>query len=173
MSQWASMFAESELGIAKAAGDILGPCMFAVLMGTSRVIYSKFGKRADIGKLIIISGALCAASYLTAALSPNSYLSVAGCALCGLSVGVLWPGTLSLAAGDCPQGGTPMFGLLAFGGDIGCLIGPGLVTAVAGMFDGRIKSGILSASVFPAAVTVIAAVMLAERRKRAGRSVLK
>ena len=165
MSQWASMFAENELHITKAAGDILGPCMFAALMGLSRVIYSKFGKRADITKLILFSGIVCACSYLIAALSPYSYLSVAGCALCGLSVGVLWPGTLSLAAADYPQGGTPMFGFLAFGGDIGCLIGPGLVTVVASLSGDSIKTGILSAAVFPIVMTLIAAVMLAERKR--------
>ncbi|WP_343210679.1 MFS transporter [Anaerolentibacter hominis] len=131
MVQWASLFAESGLGVSKTVGDLLGPCAFAVLMGLSRVFYGKFGSRIDLKRFIRLSSILCIGSYLLAALSPWPLLSLAGCALCGLSVGIMWPGTLSLSSRFCPQGGTAMFALLALAGDVGCALGPGLVGRIS------------------------------------------
>lgn len=124
MSQWASAFAESGLGVSKAAGDLAGPCLFAALMGLARVFYAKYSERVRLLPFMIGSGALCIGSYLLAALAPVPLLSLAGCALCGLSVGILWPGVFSIAAAQCPRGGTALFALLALAGDLGCAAGP-------------------------------------------------
>ncbi len=51
MSQWASAFAELGLGVNKTVGDLLGPCMFAALMGCSRVFYGKFSGRINLSDL--------------------------------------------------------------------------------------------------------------------------
>ena len=123
MSQWASAFAESGLQISKSVGDLAGPCMFSILMGLSRVFYAKFSEKIHLKAFMAGSGALCIASYLLASLCPNPLLSLIGCGLCGLSVGVLWPGTFSLASASCPRGGTAMFALLALAGDLGCSAG--------------------------------------------------
>ena len=150
MSQWASAFAEAGLKVSKTAGDLAGPCLFAVLMGITRVFYSKFSEKINLRKFIIGSGFLCVAGYLLASLSPFPALALVGCALCGLSVGIMWPGMLSIASEKCPAGGTALFALLALGGDLGCSTGPTLVGMTAGLAGDNLKIGILTAIIFPA-----------------------
>ena len=159
MSQWASAFTESATGVSKTVGDLAGPCLFAVLMGISRVFYGKMSQRLDLTKTMLCCGALCAACYLLASLSKSSVLGLAGCALCGVSVGVMWPGTLSISAQKCPKGGTAMFALLALAGDLGGSVGPSLVGRVSAAAGGNLKAGLLAAAIFPflliAALTVL------------------
>ena len=155
MSQWASYFAENGLKVSKTMGDQLGPCMFAVLMGVSRAFYGIKGEKIPLKKFITVSSILCGVSYVIAVFSPNPVLSLAGCALCGLSVGIMWPGVFSLAAEFCPQGGTAMFGLLALAGDVGCGGGPSVVGSISGLFDNNLKAGLFAAIVFPAALLVM------------------
>lgn len=150
VSQWASAFAEDGLGMSKTIGDLAGPGAFAVLMGTSRAFYAKFSDRIGLKKFMAASGVLCLISYLLISLSPYPLLSLIGCGLCGLSVGILWPGTFSLAAKAVPRGGTAMFALLALGGDLGCMGGPAFVGIISGVFQDNIKAGILCAVIFPA-----------------------
>lgn len=149
MSQWASAFAEQGLGVSKALGDLAGPCMFAVLMGCARVLSAKFDNGMDLTVCMMASAAVCAVSYLLTALSPNPILALIGCGLCGLSVGILWPGVFSLASVHCPRGGTAMFALLALSGDLGCSSGPTLVGMVADAFGGQLNIGLLAAPIFP------------------------
>lgn len=149
MSQWASAFSESGLRVSKTVGDLAGPCMFAVLMGVSRIFYAKFSDKTDLVKFMTGSGVLCVFSYLVAALSPSPVLALAGCGLCGLSVGILWPGAFSLASAKCPQGGTAMFALLALAGDLGCSAGPTLVGMVSDTAGGSINAGLIAAVAFP------------------------
>lgn len=154
MSQWASAFAESGLGVSKAVGDLAGPCLFSVLMGLSRVGYAKFGDRLDLLHCEMACGLCCAGGYLLAALAPHPALALVGCGLCGISVGILWPGTFSVAARHCPKGGTAMFALLALAGDLGCASGPTLVGMASGWFGGRLQVGLLFAVVFPVLLIV-------------------
>lgn len=149
MSQWASAFAESGLRVSKTVGDLLGPCLFAVLMGSARVFYSKISEKISLTKMMTASSILCAVSYLVAGLSPTPMLSLLGCALCGLSVGIMWPGTFSLAAEKIPAGGTAMFAFLALFGDMGCSTGPGTVGKAITLFGGDMKKGMLLGTVFP------------------------
>lgn len=149
MSQWSSMFAETGLRISKTAGDLLGPCGFALLMGSARLFYGIMGSSIPLERAIKGSCCLCIASYLTAVFAPHPVVSLIGCAVCGLSVGVLWPGTFSIASRDFPKGGGGMFALLALAGDLGCFAGPEVVGAVSGISD-SLKTGILAAAIFPA-----------------------
>ena len=149
VSQWASLFAEKGLGISKTAGDLAGPMAFAFLMGASRAFYGKYGEKINLDRFMAVSSGLCILSYLCLVLMPVPVLSLAGCALCGLSVGILWPGTFSRASKALPAGGTALFALLALGGDIGCSGGPTLVGMVSGMCKGNLKAGILAALIFP------------------------
>ena len=158
VSQWASAFAEKGLGISKTAGDLAGPMTFAVLMGISRAFYGKYGDRINLDRFMIFSSCLCIASYLGISLLPVPQLSLAACAVCGLSVGIMWPGTFSKAAAALPKGGTALFAMLALGGDVGCSGGPTLVGAVTSMTGDSLKTGILSAVIFP--VLLLAAVIL-------------
>ena len=164
MSQWASAFAERGLNVSKTMGDLLGPCMFAVLMGTSRVIYAKIAPRIDTLRYAMGCGALCIVSYLIAAFAPHPVLSLFGCAVCGISVGIFWPGFFSIAAVKLPAGGTALFALLAFAGDIGCSGGPTLVGMVAGAFGDNLKAGLACSVIFP---LVLILASLALRRKKA------
>ena len=123
--------------------------MFAVLMGASRTFYGIKGDRIPLKKFISISSILCVLSYLIAVFSPDPVLSLVGCGICGLSVGIMWPGVFSLAAEYCPQGGTAMFALLALAGDIGCSGGPSVVGCISGIFNGNLKTGLLAAIIFP------------------------
>lgn len=149
MSQWASAFAESGLKVSKTVGDLAGPCLFAVLMGSSRVFYAKFSEKIQLSKFMAASGILCICSYLLAVFAPVPVLGLLGCALCGLSVGIMWPGTFSLAAAACPRGGTAMFALFALAGDLGCTTGPSLVGFISGKSGGTLQTGLAAAIVFP------------------------
>lgn len=163
VSQWASTFAERGLGVSKMAGDLAGPMAFAVLMGSARAFYGKYGDKIDLDKFMTGSGILCILSYLCISLSPSPVLSLAGCAACGLSVGIMWPGSFSKASASIKNGGTALFALLALAGDVGCSGGPTLVGYVSGLTDGNLKMGILAAVVFP--VLLILGVIVIKRRK--------
>lgn len=149
VSQWASAFAESGLGVSKTVGDLAGPMMFAVLMGSARAFYGKCSERIDLERFMLLSGVLCFISYLLASLSSLPMLGLIGCGLCGLSVGILWPGTFSLSARTIERGGTAMFAFLALAGDLGCSGGPTFVGIVSGACGDNLKKGILAAVIFP------------------------
>lgn len=149
VSQWASTFAEKGLGISKTAGDLAGPMLFAILMGTSRLVYGKWGDKINLDRFMVYSGILCVFSYLVISLSPLPILSLIGCGICGLSVGILWPGTFSMASKNIRGGGTAMFAFLALAGDLGCTSGPTFVGLVSGAFSDNLKVGILAALIFP------------------------
>ncbi|MCI5650074.1 MAG: MFS transporter [Fusicatenibacter sp.] len=149
VSQWASTLAEAGLGVSKSVGDLAGPMLFAVLMGTSRALYGKFGEKLPLRKCMVLSGILCIISYLLISLSPSPLLAFAGCGLCGFSVGILWPGTFSMASASLRRGGTVMFAMLALAGDLGCSGGPTYVGFLSGIFENNLKMGILCACIFP------------------------
>ena len=163
VSQWASFLAEQALHISKTAGDLAGPMTFGILMGTARMFYGKYGEKIPLDRFMGGSAVLCIISYLMIALPKAPAVSLAGCALCGLSVGILWPGTFSKASASLRRGGTLMFSLLALGGDIGCSSGPTLVGAVAGAAN--MKTGILAAAVFPAGLILCMYLISSERSK--------
>jgi len=164
VSQWASAFAEAGLQLSKQAGDLAGPCLFAVLMGLSRVLFALFGKRFSLANVLICSAVLCVGAYLITALSPLPVLSLVGCALCGFSVGILWPGVFSLASKEIPEGGTSLFALLAFGGDAGCTLGPSLVGLAAGSYG--LSRGLLIGVAFPALMVLLLVLLKLLKRKK-------
>lgn len=156
VSQWASTFAEQGLGVTKTIGDLAGPMAFAILMGSARAFYGKFGDRLNLDRFMLASGVLCVFSYLCIALAPSPVVSLAGCGICGLSVGIMWPGSFSKASAAIRNGGTAMFALLALAGDLGCSGGPTLVGYVSSAAADNLRIGILAAIVFP--VLLIAAI---------------
>ncbi len=164
MSQWASAFAESGLHISKAAGDIFGPCLFSLLMGAARVLYAKCGEKMDLTRFLIASGALCIVSYCLASLSPFPIFSLIGCALCGFSVGVMWPGVFSVASATMPKGGTALFAFLALAGDFGCSSGPTVVGFVSGAMGDDLKKGLIAGVLFPV-ILIIGALRLNRKNK--------
>lgn len=169
MSQWASSFAESGLGVSKTVGDLAGPCLFAVLMGLSRVFYAKFSEKVDLQKFILYSGFLCILGYLLASFAPYPALSLAGCAICGLSVGILWPGVFSISSARCPTGGTALFALLALAGDLGCSTGPAMVGILSQAGGGNLKFGLVFAIVFPV-VLILGMLALRKSSRKAAQS---
>ncbi len=154
MSQWASFFVESALKVPKALGDVFGICMFALFMGIARVGYSIMSEKIDLRKALILSGVLSITSYITVALSSYPILSLAGCALCGLSAGILWPGVFSMAAKFFPRGGTLMFAILALAGDAGCSSGPTLTGFVSALAGDSLNAGLLAAVFFPLVLVI-------------------
>lgn len=164
VSQWASAFAEKGLGISKAAGDLAGPMAFAVLMGMSRLFYGKYGDRIHLERFMVYSSFLCILSYLGISLFPILLLNLIACAVCGLSVGIMWPGTFSKASSALPKGGTAMFALLALGGDIGCSGGPTLVGMISGALGDNLKMGILAGIIFP--VILLMGIILCRKTKK-------
>ena len=166
VSQWASAFAEKGLNISKTLGDLAGPMLFAVCMGTSRVLYSKSGEKLQLRKAMVFCGLLCLGSYLMISLSPFPLIGLIGCGICGFSVGLLWPGTFSLAAVGLPRGGTAMFALLALAGDLGCSMGPTLVGRVSAAAGDDLKKGILVAIVLP--VMLLAALWMNKKENKRG-----
>ena len=163
ISQWTSAFAEEGLGVSKTVGDLTGLLAFAVLMGTARAIYGKFGDKLDIEKFMGVSAVLCVISYLMISLSPWPIVSLLGCAVCGFSVGIMWPGTLSKASVALPAGGTAMFALLALAGDVGCSTGPSIVGFVSDGLGGNMRMGIFAAILFPILMILC---LLTMRKKR-------
>lgn len=149
VSQWTSTFAESGLQVSKTLGDLCGPMLFAILMGTSRALYGKYGAHIDLIRTMKLSAGLCVVSYLVISLSPWPMLSLLGCGVCGFSVGILWPGTFSMTARLLPRGGTLLFALMALGGDVGCSAGPTFVGMLSSLAGGDLHAGILAAVCFP------------------------
>ena len=137
------------MGVSKAAGDLAGPCLFAALMGISRILYGKMSGKLDLNKAMTVCGILCAACYLTASLADLPAVGLAGCALCGFSVGIMWPGTISIASRKCPNGGTAMFAFLALAGDLGATVGPAMVGGLSGTAGGNLQTGLMTATAFP------------------------
>ena len=154
MAQWASAFTESALGVSKTVGDLAGPCLFAAFMGISRILYGKMSTKLNLTKAMLLSDLLCVACYLLASLSPLPILGLAGCALCGFSVGIMWPGTISLSSQKCPQGGTAMFAVLALAGDFGSTVSPAIAGSLSEMAGGNLKAGLLAATFFPILLVV-------------------
>ncbi len=166
MSQWASAFAETGLQVSKTIGDLLGPCAFAVLMGLSRVIYSRIDDKTDITKILIVGAIVCIGAYLLAALSGNAIVSLIGCALCGIAVAPMWPGAFSIASKEIPKASTTMFASFALAGDLGCTVGPSIVGFVSGSND-NIAKGLLSSVIFPAAMIIcLLFVRIINKKKR-------
>ena len=163
VSQWASTFAEKGLGVSKTIGDLAGPMAFAILMGSARAFYGKFGDRMDLDRFMVGSGVLCMISYLCISLSSSPVVSLVGCAICGLSVGIMWPGTFSKASATLQNGGTVMFALLALAGDLGCSGGPTLVGYVSSVASENLKRGILAAIIFP--ILLIVGIVLTKSKK--------
>ena len=149
MAQWASAFTESAMGVSKTVGDLAGPCLFAVFMGISRILYGKMSEKLNLTKTMLACGVLCVICYLTASLSSMPIIGLAGCALCGVSVGIMWPGTISISSQKCPRGGTAMFAFLALAGDLGATVSPAMVGSISNMFGGNLKTGLFVATAFP------------------------
>ena len=164
VSQWASTFVEKGLGISKAAGDLAGPMSFAILMGISRLFYGKYGNRINLDHFMVYSTILCILSYLGISLLSIPILNLIACAVCGFSVGIMWPGTFSKASASLPKGGTAMFALLALGGDLGCSGGPTLVGMISGLLDDNLKMGILAGCIFP--VLLLIGIFLCRKPKK-------
>lgn len=164
VSQWASTFAEQGLGVSKTIGDLAGPMAFAFMMGLSRLFYGKYGDRIDLDKFMSGSTVLCLVSYLCISFAPFPVLSLAGCAVCGFSVGILWPGSFSKAAAAIKGGGTAMFAFLALAGDLGCSSGPTLAGFVSSHMGDNLKAGILAAIIFP--VLMLAGMFLSRKMKQ-------
>ncbi len=165
MAQWASAYAESALGLSKAVGDLAGPCLFAAAMGVSRTIYGKYGSRLDLMKFMLGSGFLCLLCYLAAALSNAPAAGLAGCMLCGFSVGIMWPGAISICSKRIPAGGTAMFALLAMAGDLGGTLGPSLVGGITQSANDDLRWGMLGGCIFPFVLIICLFVL---RRKGVG-----
>ncbi len=163
MAQWASAYAESALGLSKSLGDLAGPCLFAVAMGICRTFYGKYGEKIELLKFMVASGILCLACYLAASLSANPIFGLIGCIVCGFSVGIMWPGTISISSKKIPMGGTAMFALLAMAGDLGGSIGPSVVGFVTQHTGDNLQAGMLAGCVFPI-VLVVSACILKLRR---------
>ncbi len=164
MSQWASAFAESALHVSKTVGDLAGPCGFAVCMGVSRTLYGKFGEKVDLSIFMIASGILCLACYLLAALAGIPILGLIGCAACGFSVGIMWPGSISISSKIMPRGGTAMFALLALAGDLGGAAGPAILGNVSQATGDNLQAGVLAGIGFP--IGLVICVLLARKKYR-------
>ncbi len=165
MSQWASAFAESALQVSKTVGDLAGPCTFAIFMGMARALYGKYSDKIPLKKMMMGSALLCIVCYLVAALAPNPLLGLIGCAVCGFSVGIFWPGTFSMAAWNLPRAGTAMYALMALAGDVGCSSGPTVVGLVANANDGNLKMGIIVALIFPIVILMGIAMLRGKKKE--------
>ncbi|MBE6587910.1 MAG: MFS transporter [Ruminococcaceae bacterium] len=166
MAQWASAFCESALNVSKTVGDLAGPCLFAMFMGISRMLYGKFSEKLNLSSVMLVCGAMCAGCYLLASLAALPVLGLCGCALCGLAVGIMWPGSISISSKHCPRGGTAMFAFLALAGDLGAMVSPAMVGGISEMMGGNLKTGLLVATAFPAVLVVGLIILKASKKNR-------
>ena len=166
MAQWASAFVESALGLTKSVGDLAGPCLFAVMMGISRVIYGKYGEKIELTGYMLGSGLLCLGCYVLSALSHNPLLCLAGCICCGFSVGIMWPGTISVLSKRLPAGGMAMFAFLAMAGDLGGSAGPAVVGFFSQLHQDDLKAGMLAGCVFPLVLVLTVAFLRGRARQK-------
>lgn len=154
MNQWASAFAESALAgtplskYAKTLGDLCGPCVFAFMMGMSRLLYSKYENKVNLEHLMILSSCVCTACYLASAMCPYVAVKLICCGLCGLAIGIAWPGIYLITPKYCHGVSTACFALLALGGDLGCAAGPVAVGLISDV-SGSLFVGMSSAAIFP------------------------
>jgi len=165
VSQWASAFAEKGLGVSKTLGDLLGPMLFAILMGTSRVLYARFSEKVPLEKFMLFSGFLCLGSFLVIALAPWPVVGLLGCGVAGFSVGIFWPGGLSMGTKKVPLGGTALFALLACAGDMGCMLGPTAVGTLSDLFGGSLKTGFLLSAIFPVGMILAISILMKKPKK--------
>lgn len=163
IAQWASSFMEKNLGISKTIGDLVGPMGFAVFMGTARALYGKYGEKIKLETFMFMSAVLCIISYLMISLIPSAIVGVIGCSIAGFSVGILWPGTFSMASARIKNGGTAMFAFMALAGDLGCSAGPGVVGWVSDLFSENLRIGIFAALVFP--IILICGILYMKKHK--------
>ncbi|MBQ4067577.1 MAG: MFS transporter [Clostridia bacterium] len=170
MAQWASAFTESALGVSKTIGDLAGPCLFAMFMGISRMLYGKFSEKLDLSRVMLICGAMCAGCYLLASLASLPILGLCGCALCGLAVGIMWPGSISISSQSCPKGGTAMFAFLALAGDLGAMVSPAMVGSISEMAGDNLKTGLLAATLFPVLLVITLIILRASKKARLKRA---
>ena len=164
MAQWASAFAESALKVTKNIGDLAGPCAFALLMGSSRLLYAKYSEKLPLQKFMKMSAVLCIFCYILAVFSKSALMGLIGCALCGFSVGIFWPGTFSIAAERLPGGGTAMYAFMALAGDVGCASGSTVVGLVADVFGGNLKTGLFAAMIFP--IVILIGISMLRKKKQ-------
>ena len=168
MAQWASLFAETGLGVSKTMGDLLGPCLFALAMGMTRMFFGKYVERFNLFDVLSVSSVVCVIGYLVAVFSIKPVVSLIGCAIVGIGVAMMWPGALSLAANHCSFAGASLFGLLAMSGDVGCCLGPSFVAQISSnmsIYDSPLKAGLLGATIFPI-ILMVCAISLKARTKK-------
>ncbi len=166
MAQWASAYTEAALGLSKTVGDLAGPCMFAVTMGISRIIYGKYGPKMNLIRYMTGSGILCLCCYLMSSLSANPVVGLVGCIFCGFSVGIMWPGTISIISPRIPQGGTALFALLAMAGDLGGSLGPSLIGTITQQAGDNLRFGMLVGSIFPLVLIIVLMILNKETLKK-------
>lgn len=154
VGQWVSAFAEAGLKLSKAAGDLMGPCVFALLMGLTRLLHTRISEKIGLKAFMTVSTLLCILGYGVLSLEPPPVIGMLSCAACGIGVGILWPGTFSLAAQALKKGGTALFALLALGGDVGCALGPAVVGVVSKIHNDALSAGFLAAIIFPICLLV-------------------
>ncbi len=165
MSQWTSAFTEAALGVSKTIGDLAGPCAFTFFMGIARMLHGKFSEKINLAKVMLGCGIMCACCYLIASLAALPILGLIGCALCGLAVGIMWPGSISLSSQKCPKGGTAMFAFLALAGDLGATVSPSMVGTLSEMAGGNLKMGLLFATIFPIGLVIILTIVNSLKQK--------
>lgn len=166
MAQWASAFAESALHISKTAGDLAGPCGFAIFMGISRTLYGKYGEKVDLTVFMMASGVLCLCCYLLAGLASIPLWGLVGCAVCGFSVGIMWPGSISISSKILPDGGTAMFALLALAGDLGGAVGPAIIGNVSQRAGENLQAGVLAGIGFPIMLVICVLIIRKKYKSR-------
>ncbi len=165
MAQWSSYYAEVALGVSKMSGDLLGPLLFAVTMALGRTVYGIIGSKIKLGKWLLIFSLFTAGCFLTAALSPFPIISLLAIGASGVGISILWPGVLSVAKTKY-SGRASIFAFLAFGGDVGCALGPFMCGYVSDIFAGdhSLSIGILSGALFPIAL-IIGVIAINKRNK--------
>jgi len=117
---------------------MFGVALFSLMLGLGRTLYSKYGK--NITKVLlcgIIGAAVC---YLVVAVCDIPLIGIIACAMTGLCVSMLWPGSLIAATDRIPVGGVFIYALMAAGGDLGASVAPQLIGVVTDIASNLLAS---------------------------------
>ena len=183
MSSWISGFMENALAIDKTVGDIFGMAMFAILLGTARILYARIGR--NILRVLLLGMIGASVCYLVIGFSLSVPLAFAACILTGFCTSMLWPGTLIMMEEKIPGVSVAAYALMAASGDFGASVAPQLLgvvvdtvseTAFAADLGVRfgltaeqigMKAGMLTTAVFPILGTVLVLFIIRYFRKGA------
>jgi fucose permease len=126
IADWSGVFLREHFNVGAGMAPLALSC-FSVMMLVSRMVGDKLKVRYGAQRLITSGAMLSAAGLFFAVLSPNAYFALAGFAVAGLGLSLLFPFVFSAAGA---QGPVALAGVASMAYS-GTLMGPPVIGAIA------------------------------------------